>query len=297
MKTIATACPSENFGMMIKMLCLLVALSPLTTSAEPNQTTHGAREALRVCSDPNNLPFSNQQREGFENRLAELIADGLGKDEVEYTWWAQRRGFIRNTLDAGRCDVVMGIPATSDLVLTTRPYYISTYAMVYRKDANYSLHSLDDPILHKLKIGLHFIGDDYSNPPPAEALARRGIISNIVGYSIYGDYREPNPPARLIEAVASGDVDVAIAWGPLAGYFAKRQSVALKVVPLETSVNDLLTPFEYSISLGVRKHDGTLQTKLNHILDSKWSEVHHLLNRYDVPLVEGLPPPQQANLN
>jgi mxaJ protein len=282
--------------MMIRALCILAALSPVTAWAG-NGTNKDALEhkALRVCSDPNNLPFSNRAGEGFENQLAEIISRAMGKP-VKYFWWAQRRGFIRNTLDAGRCDVVMGIPAGSELVLTTRPYYISTYALVYRKDADYNLHSLDDPILHKLTIGLHFIGDDYSNPPPAEALARRGIVRNVVGYSIYGDYRKPNPPARLIEAVANGAIDVAIAWGPFAGYFAKRQRIELKVVPLETSVIDLSTPFEYSISLGVRKHDGKLQTKLDRILDRKWSKVHELLSRYKVPLVESLPPPRQVSL-
>jgi mxaJ protein len=281
---------------MIRALCILAALSPLTAWAGPSTHVAAEQKALRVCADPNNLPFSNRAGEGFENHLAEIIGRALD-EPVKYFWWAQRRGFIRNTLDAGRCDVVMGIPAGSELALTTRPYYISTYALAYRKDAGYDIHSLDSPLLHKLKIGLHFIGDDYSNPPPGIALARRGIVSNIVGYSIYGDYREPNPPARLIEAVASGDIDVAIAWGPLAGYFAKRQPVELKVVPLRTAISDLTSPLEYSISLGVRKRNGALRVKLDNILDRKWSEVRDLLNRYDVPLVEGLPPPRQVSLN
>ncbi|MGI8740624.1 MAG: transporter substrate-binding domain-containing protein [Gammaproteobacteria bacterium] len=132
-------------------------------------------QALRVCADPNNLPFTNQQEQGFENRLAELIAAELGRSEVQYTWFAQRRGFIRNTLDADNCDVVMGQPADSEMVLTTEPYYRSTYAMVYRKDADYAPQSLDDPALRDLKIGLIFVGDDGNMPPPWAALRARDI--------------------------------------------------------------------------------------------------------------------------
>ena len=174
-----------------------------------------ARE-LRVCADPNNLPFSNERGEGFENRVAEILARDLGAS-VTYTWWAQRRGFIRNTLKAEKCDVVMGMPSGYDLVETTKPYYRSTYVFVSRRDAHLELSSLLDPRLHHLSIGVHLIGDDGSNPPPAQALGELGIVNNVRGYSIYGDYRQAAPPARLIEAVENGEIDVAAAWGPLAG--------------------------------------------------------------------------------
>ncbi|HMH55230.1 MAG TPA: transporter substrate-binding domain-containing protein, partial [Gemmatimonadales bacterium] len=145
-----------------------------------------ARE-LRVCADPNNLPFSNQRREGFENRLADLIAGELG-DTVRYTWQPQRRGFLRNTLNANACDVVMGMPLGSDRVLTTRPYYRSSYVFVSRKDRHLRVRSLDDPVLRKLRIGVQLVGDDYANTPPVHALSRRGIVKNLVGYSVLGDY-------------------------------------------------------------------------------------------------------------
>ena len=259
-------------------LCLSLSIAASAYAAE-------GTKVLRVCADPNNLPFSNQRGEGFENRLAEIIARELGR-KLEYTWWAQRRGFFRNTLNAGRCDVVMGVPSGFERVLTTRPYYRSSYALVYRKDAGYTLRSLDASELRTLKIGLHFIGDDYSNPPPAEALARRGIIQNVVGYSIYGDYREPNPPARLIEAVARGDIDVAIAWGPLAGYFAKRQPTKLAVVPLPTPDEPQAQPFEFSIAMGVRKDDKPLRAALDEVLARKRSQITALLKKYGVPLIE-----------
>ncbi|MGY4597370.1 hypothetical protein ACVWXL_005116 [Bradyrhizobium sp. GM22.5] len=154
---------------------------------------------LRVCADPNNLPFSNSAEAGFENRLAAMVAEHFGL-QVSYTWWAQRRGFIRNTLKAGKCDVVMGVPSGYDLVETTKPYYRSSYVFVTRQDQHLELSSLLDPRLHHLAIGVHLIGDDGNNPPPAQALGEQGIVDNVRGYSIYGDYREANPPARLIES-------------------------------------------------------------------------------------------------
>lgn len=236
---------------------------------------------LRVCADPNNLPFSNQAGEGFENRLARLFADEMG-DRLEFTWWAQRRGFIRNTLAAGRCDVVMGVPEGYGQALTTMPYYRSSYVFLYRKDRHYQLHALDDPRLARLKIGVHVLGSD--NPPPAMLLAQRGIIGNVRGYSIYGDYRNPNPPAALVDAVARGDVDVAIAWGPLAGYFAERAMPLLELVPVEQPA-DATWPMQFSIAMAVRRNDHALKQRLDAILQRKRPQVEALLRRYGVPLL------------
>lgn len=264
----------RQFISFLTLATLLMA--PTAASAEPAE-----QPVLRVCADPNNLPYSNAAGEGFENRLAQLLAQSMGR-EVEYTWWAQRRGFIRNTLKAGRCDVVMGLPIGFDEALTTHPYYQSSYALVYRKDSGYELQGLDDPRLHELKIGVHLVGEGIS--PPAEVLARRGIIRNVVGYSIFGDYSEPNPPARLIEAVAKGDIDVAVAWGPLAGYFAEQSDTPLQVRPLPESGNPTL-PFRFDIVMGVRPGDTRLRDRLDALLTQKQPEIHALLRQYGIPLV------------
>jgi len=240
---------------------------------------------LRVCADPNNLPFSNERREGFENRLAELIAREMGLT-VEYTWWAQRRGFARNTLRAGECDVILGVPASYELALTTRPYYRSTYVFVYRRDRGLDIRSLDDPALRKLRIGVHIIGDDYANTPPAHALAKRQIVSNVVGFRIYGDYSKENPPAEIIDAVARGQIDVAVAWGPLAGYFAGRQRVPLAVVPVEPRVDLPFLPMVYDISLGVRRGEDDFKAQLEEVLERRREEIGALLDEYGVPRVE-----------
>ena len=240
-----------------------------------------SKHVLRVCADPNNLPFSNKAGQGFENHLAQLLGDAL-HEKVEYTWWAQRRGFLRSTLNAGHCDVVMGLPSDIPLALTTQPYYRSSYVLVYRKDKGYDIRGLDDPQLKRLRIGVHLIGDE--NPPPAMALAQRGITKNVVGYSIYGDYRQPNPPLQLIKAVAHGDIDVAIAWGPMAGYLAKQQPGELAIVPLTAGAQDTM-PFEFSISMGVRRNDAALKTQLDSVLRDKHQEIQALLDRYNVPRV------------
>ena len=240
---------------------------------------------LRVCADPNNMPFSNREHAGFENKIAELAAQKLGKT-LSYTWWAQRRGFIRHTLKAGLCDVVMGVPAHYDLVENTRPYYRSTYVFVSKRDRNLQLRSIEDPRLKQLTIGVHLIGDDGNNTPPAHALGDQGIVDNVRGYMIYGDYREPDPPARLIEAVEHGDIDVAAAWGPLAGYAAKTSSVPLTITPIQGGEQFAPLRFEFEIAMGVRKGDHALRDQLNDFLAQNELEITALLKSYGVPLVE-----------
>ena len=243
-----------------------------------------AGRELRVCADPNNLPFSNQEGEGFENRIAELVAEELDA-ELSYTWWAQRRGFIRNTLNAGACDVVMGVPAGYELVETTAAYYRSAYVYVYRADRGLDLRSIQDPRLRELRIGVHLIGDDGANPPPAHALGAQGIVDNVVGYMIYGDYREPNPPARVIEAVAVGDLDVAAVWGPFGGYFAKHAPVPLAAVPITDTAAFAPLRFEFGMAMGVRKDDRALLEELNEIVERRREDIHALLDEYGVPRV------------
>jgi mxaJ protein len=246
-----------------------------------------ARE-LRVCADPNNLPFSNDRLEGFENKILGLIAHELGAD-VQYTWRAQRRGFIRNTLGAKACDVTAGTVAGLPMLKSTKPYYRSSYVFVSRP-ALPEITSLDDPALRTLTIGVHLIGDDGFNVPPAHALARRGIVENVRGYSLYGDYREQNPPARLIEAVAHGDVDVAIVWGPLGGYFAAEQDPPLRVTAVTPTFDGPL-PMTFAIAMGVRRDDEALRHEIEAVLERRRQDIDAILSSHHVPLVRA---PQTA---
>ena len=270
---------------------LVAAISAGGAAERPASRSHVALGTLRVCADPNNLPFSNHQRTGFENRLAALVARELGAT-VEYTWWAQRRGFVRNTLKAGSCDVIMGVPAGMDMVLRTASYYRSTYVFVTRRDRGLTIRSLDDSVLRRVRVGVQLIGDDGANTPPAHALARRGIVQNVKGYTVYGDYATESPPSRIIDAVAKREVDVAIAWGPMAGYWARRSAVPLVLTPVEP-VRDGRFPFVFDIALGVRRGDTTFRATLDTILTRRRGEIHRLLAEYGVPLVDapGRPEP------
>jgi quinoprotein dehydrogenase-associated probable ABC transporter substrate-binding protein len=273
--------------MKARMLLLALAAAPALAFAQthtqyPGAAPATANQALRVCADPNNLPFSNQAGQGFENKLAQMLAQSLGK-QVQFVWHAQGKEFLRDTLNANQCDVVMGLPTDDHAygVLTTDPYYRSAYVLVYRVDAPYQLKSLDDPRLRTLQIGVHATGDDWVDLPGGATLAHRGIVKNVHVYTLGVDDSHPNPSADLIHAVAKGEVDVAIAWGPLAGYFATREPVKLKVVPL-TDTHTIL-PFQFSISMAVRHGNGALRDKLNAFLATHRAAVRQLLTKYGVP--------------
>lgn len=243
------------------------------------------KRVLRVCADPNNLPFSNQREEGFENRIMELVAEDLGAD-LQYTWWAQRRGFVRNTLRAGECDVIAGVPSSFELAQATTPYYRSTYMFLYRTDRELDIASLDDPRLGDLKIGVHLVGDDYTNTPPAHALARRGHITNIVGYTLYGDYRQESPTSNIVTAVEKGEVDLAIVWGPIAGYFARSSSVPLTQRPVSPQIDLPFLPFVYDISMGVRRDEEEFLEELEGVLERRRPEIDAILSQYAVPRLD-----------
>ena len=237
---------------------------------------------LRICADPNALPYSNQQEQGFENELGRMIANDLGMS-VSYTWLAQREAFFDKTLNAGLCDVVMGVPAGMARVGTTRPYYRSGFVFVSRGNRNLDIHSLDDPRLRVLRIGVNMLGENDGEVPPVHALLARGIVRNLVSYNIFGTLEETNPASRLIEAVARGDVDLAVAWGPIAGYFARDSAEALRVVPIDDDPQNPALPFAFDIGIGVRTSDRVLKQRLDAELDKRRPEIDHLLQRYGIP--------------
>jgi len=249
---------------------------------------HAAPPPLRVCSDPNNLPFSNQQQQGFENAIANLLAHDL-HTTVEYTWWAQRRGFLRNTLNAGACDVVIGYPTHADPVLTTTAYYRSTYVFVTRRAQHLTIASFDEPALRRVRVGVQLVGDDGANSPPAHALSRRGITENVVGYMVYGDYRTDSPPSAIVAAVARGEIDVATVWGPVAGYFSPRQPVPLDVEPVRPQVDGPF-PQAFDISMAVRKNDRARLRVLDDFIQRRRHDIDAILARYHVPRVDGAQP-------
>jgi mxaJ protein len=273
---------------MPRLLIAALAITALGRAALGHGAADGtaprktADPVLTVCADPNNMPFSNRAGEGFENRIAQLVAHDLNL-KIRYVWWAQRRGFVRNTLKDARCDLWPGIAAGVENVLTTRPYYRSTYVFVSRRSEALSGLTLDDARLRSLSIGVQMVGNDAMNTPPAHAIARRGVVRNIRGFMLYGDYGKPNPPARIVEAVARGEVDVAMVWGPLAGYFASRSAVPLRLEPVTPALDAGVWPMTYDISMGVRRNEPQLRERIEHILTSRKPQIDAILHTYRVP--------------
>lgn len=239
---------------------------------------------LRVCADPNNLPFSNQAGEGLENKIVAIVASELHA-QVVYTWWAERRGFIRETLNAGKCDLVPGTLSGMDMLRTTRPYYRSAYVFVTRAADRLTIGSLDDPVLRNKKIGVQLIGDDGANSPPAHALAQRGLVDNLRGYPIYGDYANPSPGRAIISALDRGDIDIAVVWGPTAGYFALQDPQKLDITPVASSPDQFLLPMVFDIAMGVRKDDEALRDEIETALSRRRADIATVLKEYNVPLV------------
>jgi mxaJ protein len=244
-----------------------------------------SQRTLTACADPNNLPFSNRAGDGFENKLAQMIAADLHA-KLDYIWWAQRRGYVRNTLNEKTCDFWPGIGSNVEMVATSRPYYRSTYMFVSRANANLADLTLDDPRLKRLRIGVQLVGDDASNTPPAHALARRGIVANVRGYMLYGDYAAPNPPAEIVRAVERGEIDVGLVWGPLAGFFAAPSPVPLRLEPVTPWFADNQWPMQFDVSVGVQKDNQKLLKQIDAVLARRSNEIRKLLAAYRVPVVE-----------
>jgi mxaJ protein len=244
-----------------------------------------AAQTLTVCADPNNLPFSNRDGHGFENRLVSILARDLHV-RVEYVWWAQRRGFARHTLTEARCDLWPGVASGVTTMSTSQPYYRSSYVFITRVARNLSGLTLDDPRLRELTIGVQMIGLDGINTPPAQALAQRGLTQNIRGFMLYGNYQQPNPSAAIVAAVASGAVDVALVWGPVAGYFSQRAAVPLRLEPV---ADDRTWRMSYDVAVGVRPGEQQLQQRVDAALVAERRAISALLHAYRVPVIAMAP--------
>jgi mxaJ protein len=236
-----------------------------------------AAEPLRVCADPDNLPYSRADGTGFENRIAQLVADDLGRP-LQYAWLPDVRGFVRKTLGAQLCDVIVGVPADFERTANTRPYYRSTYVLVQRA-GEAPLRSFDDARLGSLRVGVQLIGNDLAASPPGELLARRGYTRNVRGFPLAGD--QPSAQ-RAVEAIARGEIDAAVLWGPQAGYFARRASVPLRVAALPAPAD---AHFDFAIAMGVRRGDTQLRDQLDDALARRHADIARILADYGVPRV------------
>ncbi len=235
-------------------------------------------KVFRVCGDPHSLPFSNEAGEGFENKIATLLADKLQKP-VAYTFYPNTTGFVRNTLNAFRCDVVMGIPQGDDIVQGTNPYYRTAYALVSKQGSGLDkIETLEDPLLKGKHIGI------IAGTPPSTNLAVNGLIANAKPYPLVVDTRYDAPTLDMIEDLKKGTIDIAVLWGPIAGYLAKKSETPLVVVPLikETSGPRMV----YRIGMGVRHSDQNWKRDLNKLIAENQTEINKILTDYGVPLLD-----------
>jgi mxaJ protein len=231
---------------------------------------------LRACADPNSLPFSHEEETGFENRIAQLLARELNA-ELTYHWQVQNPDMVNFGLRAGECDLIMGVPDGYRGLLTTLAYYRSPYAFIYPADSPFDIQSLDDPVLRDLRIGVQSFGI-----PPHQALLNRGLSGNVV--EAYGNRRLTNSSAALFRALVNKEVDVALAWGPVAGYYAARQPIELRVVPVTPELEPPFLSMIIPMTIGLRPGDEALRDRLNTVLVRRWDEIQDVLREYGVPL-------------
>jgi len=266
----------------LAVLTLLMAGASLRLSAQlrPNVEKPGV---IRVCADPDNMPLSNQKGEGYEQKIVELIAKEWNS-KVEYAWWPVRRGYFSRALNGRYCDIAVEAPAGLDMAGVTKPYFRSGYVFVTRKDSRLDIKSLADPRLKKLKIGVNLLNSDAENTPPAMALSQYGVVGNLVGFTTF--YSDSARPEDIVQAVAKKDVDIAIVWGPLAGYFVKKSSVPLQIQPLPE--RDSLSPdfpYQYNIGMAVRRRDKELKDSLQAALDRNGPAIQGILKEFGIPLL------------
>jgi mxaJ protein len=258
---------------------LVVALACAAAAAWAQPAAVARPEQLRVCADPDNLPYSRQDGSGFENRIAELAAQDLGVP-LRYEWLPDRRGFVRKTMGADLCDVIIGVPAAFERTVNTRPYYRSRYVWVERARDGIAPSSFDDPRLARLRIGVQLIGNDLAASPPGYALARHGLTGNVVGFPIVG----AQPAAqRIVEALAAGSIDGALVWGPQAGFFASRAPVAMRIRAVPAPADLRGQPFEFAIAMGVRRADAGLRLALDDFISRRQHDIDRILAEYAVP--------------
>jgi mxaJ protein len=254
-----------------RLLCAALALAVSAGAA-----AQSGERVLRVCADPDNLPYSNREGAGFENRIAELVAGELHAT-LQYDWWPQRRGYVRRTLGADMCDVLMGVPADVDRVVTTRPYYRSAYVFVTR--GGDAAPDFGGPAIRQRRIGVQLIGNDMAATPAGHVLAREGATANVTGFTIFGD----GPAAqRMVDAVDTGAIDAALLWGPQAGYFAARAPAPLKVTIAKPPAGTP-EPFEFAVALGVKRGNTALLAELDGVLARRRHDIDAILAAYHVP--------------
>ena len=234
-----------------------------------------ATAPLRICADPDDMPFSNRAARGFDNRIATLLAHDLHREPV-FIFARSRRGFLREQFNKGACDVLMGVPQGMKSVATTQPYYRSTYVFVTPAREHSRIVSFDDPLLNGRSIGLQVLEENFS--PPSLPLIRSGHAAQLVGFESFGG------EAAMIRAVARGRIGAAVVWGPIAGYYAALLDLPVTLSPVSPAADRSSISFAYSLTVGVHKNDPQLVKALNASLARMQPRIASLLHTYHIPI-------------
>lgn len=266
-------------GAALGGLVLFCATAESAVAVEGHRSDLVNRRVLRVCADPANMPFSNDKKEGFENKIAEIIGNEL-QVPVEYTWFPQAVGFTRNTLLAKRCDVIIGTGQGDELVLNTNAVYRSAYALIYKPGTGLDgVDSIFDPRLKGKKVGV------VQGTPSATIVAKAGLMDKARPYRLMVDRRYDDPSADMAKDIRSGEIDAGVMWGPIAGYYASRNGEKLAVVPLTNDV-DKAGRLDFRITMGVRQGDDLWKRRLNDIIRKRQADIDKVLLEYGVPMID-----------
>lgn len=261
-----------------------LALTALIASTTVAPAAQAEQASFRVCADPADLPYSSTALDGYENKVAAILAADMGA-KLEYFFFPQHKGFIRRSLNAGYCDAIITIPAAIPYVLATKPWFTTSYVAVMRADDARRFTSFDDAWLGEATIGLPLVGNEGATTAPAVALSRRGFVEHIVPFEVFSE-SDPRQQGKIIDAVASGEIDVAFVWGPFGGFYARDHADRLRVTAIEGDPKTPEQTFVAPMAIGVRKKDTALRDRLEEALDRHRDEIIQVLRDYGIPIAE-----------
>ncbi len=272
--------------LFLSFFCLLF-LFKTSHSAQEVTGELGVRSKLRVCADPNNLPYSNQNKEGYENKIADLFAKKLGNIPIVYAWYPMTSGFVRRTLQAKLCDLIITFPAVHEFVQNSNPFYTSSYTLMTLEEKKITVETLSDPIIKdkKYKIGI------IHATPPSSSVAKYGLFKQVKFYKQAADTRHEKPWAVITEDLRKGDIDIGVIWGPYAGYEAKISKLPIKLIPLIKEEKISRGKMVYRFTMGIRKNEPEWEKTINNLIKENQEEINQILREYGIPLLDNLGKP------
>ena len=256
----------------------------LSYSAQEITGEYSGKTSLRICADPNNLPYSSQDNEGYENKIADLFAKKLGNIPVTYSWYPMTSGFVRRTLDAKTCDLIITFPAIHELVQNSNPFYSSSYVMMTLEERNINIKSISDPIIKEknYKIGI------IHATPPTSHVAKNKLFEQVKFYRQAADPRKQKPWKDMTNDLVEGKIDIAILWGPYAGYETKLAKKKIKLVPLTKEEKVGRGTMVYRFTMGIRRNEPEWGKTINDLIKDNQEEINEILREYNIPLLDNL---------